>query len=129
MCVFFLFSSRFYIFTVLYLFDRCFLFPHLISFYLFSTFFFQLIFILFTLCSFYKNAQESCHFRENISFNFKEKKLFRAERFGCTADKRNPYVAFRRRFEKMQTRRNRKFDENSYTVSSLVFSFVLEISS
>ena len=66
-------SSRFYIFTVLYLFDRCFLSPHLISFYLFSTFFFQLIFILFTLCSVYKNAQESCHFRENKSFNFKEK--------------------------------------------------------
>lgn len=42
--------------------------------------------------------------------------IFRGEKVGCTADKRNPYVAFRRRFEKMQTRRNRKSDENSYTV-------------
>jgi len=40
----------------------------------------------------------------------------RAEQVGCTLDKKNPYVAFRRRFEKMQTRRNRKSDENSYAV-------------
>eukprot|EP00088_Acartia_fossae_P041257 TRINITY_DN4317_c0_g1_i10.p1 TRINITY_DN4317_c0_g1~~TRINITY_DN4317_c0_g1_i10.p1 ORF type:complete len:538 (-),score=126.98 TRINITY_DN4317_c0_g1_i10:911-2524(-) len=38
----------------------------------------------------------------------------RSEKVGCNADKRNPYVAFRRRFEKMQTRKNRKLDENNY---------------
>jgi len=38
----------------------------------------------------------------------------KSEKVGCTTDKRNPYVAFRRRFEKMQTRKNRKLDENNY---------------
>ena len=46
---------------------------------------------------------------------------FRSEKVGCNTDKRNPYVAFRRRFEKMQTRKNRKLDENNYTVSLLFF--------
>lgn len=40
----------------------------------------------------------------------------RAENVQSGQDKNNPYVAFRRRFEKMQTRKNRKLDENSYAV-------------
>lgn len=40
----------------------------------------------------------------------------RSKKVGCNADKRNPYVAFRRRFEKMQTRKNRKLDENNYVM-------------
>ena len=45
--------------------------------------------------------------------------MFRSEKVGSNLDKKNPYVAFRRRFEKMQTRRNRKSDENSYVVGHL----------
>jgi len=42
--------------------------------------------------------------------------IYKGERPGNNADKKNPYVAFRRRFEKMQTRRNRTVYENSYAV-------------
>jgi hypothetical protein len=41
----------------------------------------------------------------------------RNETAGCPYDKKNPYVAFRRRTEKMQTRKNRKSDEGGYLVS------------
>ncbi len=50
--------------------------------------------------------------------------FLRCEKVGCNADKRNPYVAFRRRFEKMQTRKNRKLDENNYVVSILWISLL-----
>lgn len=37
-----------------------------------------------------------------------------ANRFGSNTSNNNPYLAFRRRTEKMQTRKNRKNDEASY---------------
>jgi hypothetical protein len=43
----------------------------------------------------------------------------RSETAGCPYDKKNPYVAFRRRTEKMQTRKNRKSDEGGYLVCFL----------
>lgn len=38
----------------------------------------------------------------------------KSEKFGGTGSSGNPYVAFRRRTEKMQTRKHRKNDEASY---------------
>ena len=38
----------------------------------------------------------------------------KTEKFGGTGSSANPYIAFRRRTEKMQTRKHRKNDEASY---------------